>query len=165
MDNGFSLADAKALTNGEGFAGGGGVWIILLFLVLFGGGNFGGLGGNRALTTDFAMLDRKLDGIGHGICDAQYENAKLQNQSDMVMMNGFNTTQAQLAQCCCDTQKAIHEEGDKTRAMLRENEIQNLRDKLNDVQREAALCGVMRYPTNATYCAQMPQPCNPCGCY
>lgn len=165
MDNGFSLADAKAITdNSEGF-GGSGWWIILLFLVLFGGG-FGGFGnrGDGSLSTDFAVIDRKIDGLGDGICQAQYENARLQNQTDMNMMQGFNSLQALGAQCCCDLKSAIHAEGEQTRAMMRENEIQNLRDKLNDVQRDAALCGVMRYPTQATYSMCPPQWNNNC-CY
>lgn len=108
-------------------------WIIGLALVggLFGGwGNGGfGFGGGRgygyggavegyALQTDFATLERKLDGVNAGLCDGFYA----QNTN---MLNGFAGVQQTLCQgfsginasitdvgyaikdCCCQTQRAI----------------------------------------------------------
>lgn len=78
-------------------------WIIGLALVggLFGGwGNGGfGFGGNRgggipenySLATDFANLERKLDGINNGLCDGFYA----QNTN---MLNGFASVQSALCQ-------------------------------------------------------------------
>lgn len=166
MDNGFSLADAKAIAgDNNGFGGNGGFWIILLFLVLFGGGNFGGFGNRNdgSLSTDFAVIDRKIDAIGNGICNAQYENARLQNQTDMNMMQGFNALQAQGAQCCCDLKTAIHAEGEATRAMIRENELQTLRDKVGELQTANALCGIPRINTAAFGVYTYPQMTG-CGC-
>ena len=60
-DNGYSLADIAAATGGnygtDGFFGGSGWWIILLFLFAWGGwGNNGwGNGGNNAGTTIFGL--------------------------------------------------------------------------------------------------------------
>lgn len=79
-------------------------WIIGLALVggLFGGwGNGGfGFGGGRgyggvaegyALATDFATLERKLDGVNAGLCDGFYA----QNTN---MLNGFASVQSALCQ-------------------------------------------------------------------
>lgn len=82
-------------------------WIIGLALVggLFGGwGNGGfGFGGNRGfngyngvgenyvLATDFATIERKLDGVNNGLCDGFYA----QNTN---MLNGFASVQQTLCQ-------------------------------------------------------------------
>ena len=81
-------------------------WIIGLALVggLFGGwGNgFGGFGGgnrgfgygvgeNYTLATDFATIERKLDGVNSGLCDGFYA----QNTN---MLNGFASVQQTLCQ-------------------------------------------------------------------
>lgn len=196
MDN-FSLSDIRAVldNDNEGF-GGGSWWILLLFIVLFGGGNGFGFNGNRGqeqtaatLNTDFSILERKLDSIANGICQSSYENARLANQTDIAMLQGFNATQGQLADCCCTTQRAIdnvrynaaqntceitnavHQENEATRAAisalsskLDQNEIQSLRDKVASMELNSALCGVVRYPLATTYNAGYnPYGCNPCG--
>ena len=136
----YNLSDIRAATGGEmdGF-GGGWMWIIVLFLFLFGaGGN--GFGGNRSNEIqqgfDTAEITRKLDGLANGLCDGFYAQ-------NTTMLNGFAgiTTavrDAQFAaqQCCCETnrnidavryeaaqntcaiEKAIHAEGEATRAMI-----------------------------------------------
>ena len=78
--NGYSLADIAAATgtnrndNGFGFGGDGAWWIIILFLFcfagwggngngLFGGGSTGsGITDGYILTSDFANIERKIDG-------------------------------------------------------------------------------------------------------
>lgn len=88
-------------------------------------------GGNRgfALATDFASLERKMDGVNNGLCDGFYATANgmdtgfaaVQNAlcrgfsgvNQAVVPHGYESRlgtqalQAQLAQCCCDTQAAI----------------------------------------------------------
>lgn len=80
-------------------------WIIGLALVggLFGGwgnggfgfgGNRGGYGGvadNYVLATDFATIERKLDGVNNGLCDGFYA----QNTN---MLTGFGNIQQTLCQ-------------------------------------------------------------------
>lgn len=133
MTNDYSLADIKAVTDGDnGFGGNNGAWWIILFLIFgaFGwGNNGGGFGGggvqnSYALATDFATIERKIDGVYSGICDSTYAlNNGIQNgfaAAQNTMTQGFaglNTgmiqqgyegriaTQAvgnQLNQCCCD---------------------------------------------------------------
>jgi hypothetical protein len=88
--------------NGNGgFGDGDWIWAFLLFALLgngawggFGGGYGGGRGGvadNYVLATDFATIERKLDGVNNGLCDGFYA----QNTN---MLTGFNGIQQTLCQ-------------------------------------------------------------------
>lgn len=114
--------------NGSGFGGYGNgdwAWIIVLFLIFgwgrngFGGG-FGGNGGvgeNYVLATDFATIERKLDGINNGICDSTFalnntvtngffgvQNSLTQGFAGLntALLQGNYALSSQLANCCCD---------------------------------------------------------------
>ena len=190
MDN-YSLADIRAATGADenGWSGGGAWWIIILFLFMFGmgGGGWGwGNRGNDALTRaemqqgfDTQEITRKLDGLSYGMCDGFYAQ-------NTTMLNGFAgvtsaVRDAQFAaqQCCCETNRnidavrydaqkntcdittAIHAEGEATRALIQKNEMQNLRDRLQQMELREAMCGVVRYPMATTYTSGG----NPfCGC-
>lgn len=80
---------------------------------------------------------------------------------------------AQVAQCCCDNKalqlenkyelsNAIHSEGEKTRALIQENKIETLQGRINQLELQSALCGVVRYPNQTTYSAM--NPFMTCGC-
>lgn len=94
--NDFSLSDIAAVTGSkgdDGVWGGNGIWLILFFLLILGGGyGFGGFGGGNATATEVAVtsselqrafnnssVESKLDGISSGLC------------------NGFNGTQGVIA--------------------------------------------------------------------
>lgn len=139
-EGGLSASDVALLTgngNNGGFGNNGdGWWIILLFLLGFGrngfGGGYGGGGGigeNYVLATDFATIERKLDGVNSGICDATFAlNNTMTNGfagvqqtlcqgfngvNTAIYQNGFNTERglwnvsSQIANCCCDVEKGI----------------------------------------------------------
>lgn len=55
------------------------------------GGAYGGIAENYALVTDFATIERKLDGVNNGLCDGFYA----QNTN---MLNGFANVQQTLCQ-------------------------------------------------------------------
>ena len=114
--------------NNGGFLGNEGIWAVIIFALIFGWGNgngglFGGRSGSSAadgyiLSSDFATIQRQLsDGFNSvdnaldrqnaGICDLGYTQLSLNNQTNMAMMQGFNQTQAELADCCCKTQQNI----------------------------------------------------------
>lgn len=123
MTDGLSASDIALLqgngrNNGDGFGDGNGWWIILFFLCMFGWGGrgFGGFGGNSGsgsavdgyvLTSDFANIERKIDGVNTGLCDGFYTQAQLVNGVNMNIMQGNNALQSQLAQCCCDIREGI----------------------------------------------------------
>lgn len=75
------------------------------------------------------------------VMQSRYDNAigQANLQKDMLLgqasaqrdlMLGNKDIQAQMAQCCCDLKTAIHAEGESTRALITENTIQDLRDRL-----------------------------------
>ena len=91
---------ANTCSNGGfGWGDGGLLWIIILFLFAFcggWGGNWGGNGNTGAgvvdgyvLTSDFANIERKMDGINNGMCDGFYQQAQLVNGVQQTVSNGF----------------------------------------------------------------------------
>lgn len=141
MSSELSASDVALLSgqnsrNSDGlFGGNGAYWIIILFLFVFCGWGGNGWGGNRGgqgtamdgyvLTSDFANVERKIDGVNNGLCDGFYAQAQLINSTQMQMANGFAQAElsrsnqqaalmqmlynmsAQQADCCCKTQNAI----------------------------------------------------------
>ena len=100
---------------GNGMFGDGAWWIIILLLAGWGrGGAFGGNGGvadNYVLATDFATIERKLDGVNNGLCDGFYaQNTNMLNgfaSVQQTLCQGFNGVDRAIADCCCTTQRAI----------------------------------------------------------
>lgn len=190
MEN-YSLSDIRAATDhdrDDGF-GGGAWWIIILFLFMFGMGGLGGFGGqNGALTRaemqqgfDTAEVTRKLDGLSYGLSEGFYAQ-------NTTMLNGFAGVTAAVEnarfaaqQCCCETNRnidgvrydaqkntcdiitAIHAEGEATRNLMQQNEIQQLRDRIQRAELRDAMCGVVRYPMATTYTSGGNPFCG-CGC-
>lgn len=127
-------ANTSGSGNGFGWGGDGAWWIIILFLFVFCGWGNNGWGGNGnggggamdgyVLTSDFANLERKLDGVNNGLCDGFYavntgmlngfagvtqavtsgfsaaELARCNQQA--ALMAQLNAMQMQAQQCCCD---------------------------------------------------------------
>ena len=118
--------------NNGGFGNNGDwAWIIVLFLIFgignrgFGYGGFGGgsgIGENYVLATDFATIERKLDSVNSGICDATFAlNNTIVNGNNVLnntltqgfagintaLLQGNYALSSQLADCCCTTQRAI----------------------------------------------------------
>lgn len=95
--------DVPYVTNGNcgnnGMFGNNGdwIWAFLLFALIGNngwggfGGNNGGVGSNYVLATDFATIERKLDGVNNGLCDGFYA-------MNTGMLNGFNGVQQTLCQ-------------------------------------------------------------------
>ena len=184
MTDGVSLADIAAVTdNRDGMfdgAGGGGMWIFaLLILLLIGGGGF--FGGNRNVNGEpvteaglcnamnFNNLENSVGrlndnltntyiGLQNGMCQMGYETLK-----------NFGTTQNQIAQCCCETQRAIDgvnyngaintaainanttAQTQKVLDAIQQNKIESLQAQVNQLQLQSAMCGVVRYPNATTY--------------
>lgn len=113
---------------GFGWGDNGALWLIVLFLFIFAGGWGNGFGSNGnggvvdgyVLTSDFANVERKIDGVNDGLCNGFYQQAQLINNTNMAMANGFGQAelsratqqaalmqqltamQMQAQQCCCD---------------------------------------------------------------
>lgn len=178
MNDGISLADIKAVTDDNGFGGGGALWVVLLFLIAAGNGGFG-MFGNRndgALNTDFAVIERKLDSISNGLCDGFFALNNSVKDGFYSNARDIQTVAAQNQQCCCETNRnidAVRYEAAQNTAAINENinaQVQRVLDKMcadrtADLQDrnwqlrlDAALGNVVRYPSATTYTAGY----NPC---
>ena len=58
--------------------------------------------------------------------DILMQTTQLENQLGMTSLQGL----ARLDSCCCDIKNAIREDGEATRALITQNTIQDLRDRL-----------------------------------
>lgn len=131
-NDGFTMPVMPACGSGYGNGfGGEGSWIIWLVVILaiFGGwgnGNWGGYCGGQStsvyegyvLNNDFSQLskqisdtynmtDRKFEGIANGICSLGYDQQAQMNNLGINIMQGTNTLQAAVKDCCCQTQQNI----------------------------------------------------------
>lgn len=127
----LSPADVAVLSgntrngNNDGLGFDNGAWWIIILLLFgwgrngFGGNGFGGgsgIGENYILATDFANLERKLDGINNGICDSTFSLSNTITNGNFNTINaltqgfaGLNTAllqgnyalSSQIADCCC----------------------------------------------------------------
>lgn len=187
MDSNLSLSDIAAVTRGnmDGFGDGNGWWIILILLFALGGNGFGygrdGFAGRVATVEDvnnsanFTRLEGQVrfnenliqNGFSNtfnGIANLGYR--ELENFSTLRYDNaiGQKDLAAQIAECCCKTQTAIHAEGEATRALIQENKIEALQSKIQALELQNAVAGVVRYPTSYSYSAGPSPFCySPCG--
>ena len=191
MDN-YSLSDLAAVTkDGDGW-GGGAWWIIILFLFVFMGGGGGwnrqGEFGQYATAASqqdilfgqhFGRIDDRLTNIGNGICNLGYEMqgsigqlgkemALAQNGTNMTIMQSANGIQAQLAECCCTTQRAIDGVNANMEAKFAALEKSQLEQRIAEqsariasLEMDNRMYGVVRYPNGYAYNAG-PSPF--CGC-
>lgn len=181
MNEGYSLADIRAATEGDGMGfGGGNAWVmIILFALIFGNGfgGFGGRGSNPVTEADLCSansfselkgsvgrLSDEVAGVNSnlqkGICDLGYET-----------LRNFNDTQRQISDCCCTTQRGIDSvKFDMANYVAASNAnvnagIQKVLDKLcegekaqmaariQQLELQQAVAGVVRYPTSYSYSA------------
>ena len=143
--SGFLAGQGDNSGRGNSFLGGDGLAAIIIIALLFGWGRGGYGAGNGAgdggstgtgaamagyvLTSDFANLERKLDGVNNGLCDGFYamntgmlngfagvtqavtrgfstaELARCNQQA--ALMQQLNAMQMQSQECCCENRAAI----------------------------------------------------------
>lgn len=193
MDN-YSLSDLAAVTKDADGWGGGAWWIIILFLFVFMGGGGGwnrqGEFGQYATAASqqdilfgqhFGRIDDRLTNIGNGICNLGYEMqgsigqlgkemALAQNGTNMTIMQSANGIQAQLAECCCTTQRAIDGVNANMEAKFAALEKSQLEQRIAEqsariasLEMDNRMYGVVRYPNGYAYNAG-PSPFCACGC-
>lgn len=195
----MSLSDIAAVTRGadnDGWGNGGAWWIIILFLFVFMGNGFGfnrqGEFGQYATAASqqeilfgqqFGQLNDRLTSIGNGICSLGYdmqgnigqlgkEMALAQNGTNMTIMQTANGIQAQLAECCCNTQRAIDGVNANLEAKFAALEKSQLEQRIAEqsariasLEMDNRMYGVVRYPNGYTYNAGMSPFCGGgCGC-
>lgn len=172
MDGNYSLSDIGAVTNGNGMFGNNGMLILLFLIIMMGGGiwNRNGDYGQYATAASqqeilfgqqFQNIDNKIDRIGNGIADATFAlNNSIKDGNAAVasaVINEGRNAQARMN----DIMGAVHNEGEATRALIQQNKIETLQSRINQLELNNAMCGVVRYPQAWTYNAgQSPF----CGC-
>lgn len=188
--------------DGDAYGGGSWMWVMMLFFLLAWGGN--GFGNNRdsgSLTRaelcdgfNFQSLENAARGIQNGLCDGFYAQNTTMLQGFAGINQNINQARFDAQQCCCETNRnidslkfqsekntcditnAIHAEGEATRALITQNEIQALRDELQAAQlqlgnvaqtqnliNELRPCAKPAYITCSPYQATT-YGCGTCGC-
>ena len=192
MDTGLTASDVALLNRDGGSWGDGGFMWIFALLILFWGGN--GAWGNRnggncvteadlcnansfnELKGSVGRLNDQVNGVntnlGNAVCNLGYET-----------LRNFNSMERQLADCCCTTQRGIDSVNyniSQSTAAINANTtaaMQKILDqmcadkaaaqaaRINQLELNQALCGVVRYPVATTYTAGFNPFCNSgCGC-
>lgn len=191
MENAMTAADIAAVTNhgyndGFGFGNNSGLWLFAILALMNGGFGFGGNRGNVATTEDlasgfnFSGVNNKLNEITAGIAGVN------QNLSNAICQLGYQDAQhtyelgSKIDNCCCATQRAVDSVKfdmanyaaatnanvtagiQSIKDMLCQDKIAAQQARINQLELNQALCGVVRYPTAMTYSAGYPF--NNCGC-
>lgn len=141
MSYGEAIPVVNVAGNNGGAFGGDGWWTIIIFALIFGwgrggygggcdsGGGSSGAAAGYVLATDFANIERKIDGVNNGLSDGFYamntgmlngfanvtqavtngfynaEIARCNQQS--ALMNQLNEMQRASDACCCENRAAI----------------------------------------------------------
>lgn len=101
--------------------------------------------------------------------DILMQTTQLENQLGMTSLQGL----ARLDSCCCDIKQAIREDGEQTRALITQNTIQDLRDRLtaakdviSDREQTDTLLSRLQPTPTPSYIVSSPYQSifNPCGC-
>ena len=199
MGENMSLSDIAAVTRGadnDGWGNGGAWWIIILFLFVFMGNGWGmnrqsdfGQHATAASQQEilfgqqFGQINDRLTNIGNGICNLGYEMqgnigqlgkemALAQNGTNMTIMQTGNGIQAQMAECCCNTQRAIDGVNANIEAKFAALEKSQLEQRIAEqsariasLEMDNRMYGVVRYPNGYTYNAGMSPFCGGgCNC-
>lgn len=137
----------------------------------------------------FQNLDNKLDRLGNGIADATFAiNNSIKDGNSMVagrVVDEGRALQMQLADHNCGIQKNMDSvrfdmanyvsaiqandtaNTQKILDVLAQNKIESLQGRINQLELQSAMCGVVRYPNTMSYDAGPSPFCNcnrGCGC-
>lgn len=160
MDNGYSLADLAAATNGGNWGGNEFIWIFAL-LILFGGGGFGWNRGNDfgnyatassqqeiLFGQQFQNLDNKIDRLGNGIADATFAlNNSIKDGNTMVagrVVDEGRGIQMQMSQIAADTNATTIAQTQKILDAIAQNKIDSLQAQVSELKTQNMFCGIPR---------------------
>ena len=170
--------------------GGNGLWLFAILALMNGGfGGWNRFADGRAATVEdlnnsanFTRLESQVQNngnaiaqgftnMGNGICQLGYQLAQ-----------DFGSLEKDIAECCCNTQRAVDSvkfdmanyaaginanvtaQVQSIKDMLAAEKAAALQAQVNRLEMEKMFCGVVRYPTAATYSAGYPFAYNGCGC-
>ena len=188
-----SISDIKAVNDGNDgmFGGSWGIILILFLIIKMGGGGWGNARGNAVTEADlcssqsFTELKQGVARNGDAIANMYTGLQNGLSNFGYETLRNFNALGTQLADCCCTIQRGIdsvnyngaintgniiqaQERGtQKILDAICGNRMADMQSQINQLQLQAALCGVVRYPNAITYGAG-PSPffggcCNQCN--
>lgn len=154
----FAMTGGRNGNNCNDFLEGNGIIILILFFLMFSGNWGGGFGGganwgaaSQGMFTRAEMYEgfnnqntvNTLNNLGTAINNGF-------SGVQMGLCNGFNGVQASIAnmgfnmqQCCCDLKTTIHSESESIKALMTKNEIDSLRQQLQDEKNERLATGIV----------------------
>lgn len=148
-----------------------GFWIFALIVLAFmgnGGWGFGGNRGGNPVTEADLCNANSFNELKSQVGRMNDQQAAIARQTDNAICNlGYtalqntNAIQSQIAECCCNLRQEIQAEGNATRAMIQQDKIEALQQKVASLEMDQRFCGVPRLPLNFTYAVQ---PNFGCGC-
>lgn len=157
-----SIADIIALLNGGNGMGGNGIIVLILLIFLLGrngilnGSDYGQYATAASqqdilFSSKFQALDNKIDRIGNGIADATFA------LKDSVVTEG-RATQTAVGQNRFDLANYFAQLNDNINNKFAKMELDNerrysrsLEGRINQLEMQSAMCGVVRYPMQTTY--------------
>lgn len=179
----YNLAEHSGYNDGFGFGGGSGIWLFAILALMWGGNGLFGRNSNdcRCATVEdlnnsanFTRLENQVGingqaiaqgftNMGNGICNLGYQLA-----------TDFGSLSKEIATCCCENKQISLENrylAAQNTAEINANvvaQVQSIKDliyqekanaqaaKIQQLELNQALCGVVRYPVSATYNAGNP---------
>lgn len=162
----LSAADVMALTNNEnGWQNNPFIYLVWLAVLGGGNGLFGNRGSDAAtqgaltradLNDGFAnaQIENGIRAIQSGLCDGFYANNTTALQGFAGVSAGVTELGYNMKDCCCQLNRsidalaaenykntcaittAVHAEGEATRALIQQNMVQDLRDRLEARDRD-----------------------------
>lgn len=90
----------------------------------------------RDLCQGFGNNERSLNAVGYQLGNALAENRFAQQQCCCETNRNIDSVRAENYKNTCEVTTAIHNEGEATRALIVANQMQDLRDKLADRDRD-----------------------------
>ena len=108
-------------------------------------------------------LARDISGLAVGQAQALANQNACCCETKMLIAESAANTNAQIAQNKYDTSMQMAQMEARLTAKMDANEIQALRDQVNQLQLQSAVAGVVKYPMASTYCSGANPFCS-CGC-
>lgn len=109
------------------------------------------------------LIQDNTAAINAGLAQNRYDEA----MNTAAINAGIAQSRFDSAMNTSNTIQAIKDEGAATRALLQENKIEALQQKVQDLNLQAQLAGIVRYPMSTAYNAGFNPFCNcgnTCGC-
>lgn len=203
-DVGAVVGNNRGYGDGYGFGDGSWFWVVILLFAFWGNGygnrdnslqtdidtrflerdvfNTNQNVSNSACQTQRDVLEAKYD-LGTQVLENRYNCSQnacatqkeiLQNRYDNALQT--QTLSAEMQNCCCNLENAIHAEGEATRNMIQQDKIEQLRDQvfatnqaLNNTNLATTIINSVRPFPSPSYIVSSPytslyNPYNGCGC-